>query len=114
MVSKAQSMPFVAREAIRDGKGPVDTNIVFTPEQTLGKTTYCARMVVKPGSSIGVHAHGPEAEIFYILEGELHITDNGAEDILHPGDSLFTGGGNTHSVENRSGKDVVMFAIIIA
>ena len=33
---------------------------------------------------------------------------------MHEGDAMFTGGGQGHSIENRSGSDAVILAIVVA
>ena len=72
-----------------------------------------SRIVIPVGSCIKEHPHNPEAEIYYILEGEVEVTDNGAKAILHGGDVVFTGGGDTHSIKNIGTTDAVFMAVIL-
>ena len=78
-----------------------------------GKAKMCARITLPPGSSIGEHPHQPEAEIYYVLDGEITVTDNDERIVLHPGDAMYTGGGNRHSATNESFRNAEMMAIIL-
>ena len=98
---------------LRGGKGDLCKEDIFLPDDALGKFRLCAAITIPDGCSIGEHAHGPDAEIYYILSGSLRITDNGITKDLSPGDAVYTGGGTSHSVVNVSGKDATMLAIVI-
>ena len=65
------------------------------------------------GVSIGEHPHNPDAEIYYCLKGELTVSDNGTEKVMHAGDIMFIGGGQTHWAKNLSNEPVEMLAIVI-
>ena len=43
-----------------------------------------AKLVLKPGCSIGHHVHENEDEIYYILSGTAETDDNGVKRVLHP------------------------------
>ncbi|MBE6994491.1 MAG: cupin domain-containing protein [Ruminococcaceae bacterium] len=114
MVHKTEDMPHLFRENLRGGHGPVETDVVYGPEDLAGKATLFNHMTVKPGSSIGRHAHVQDAEIYYVLEGEVVVDDDGKEVTMHKGDAMFTSRGEHHSLENRSDRDAVVLAIVIA
>jgi len=98
---------------LRGGIGDLTREDLFTPDEALGKLNLCAVLTIPDGNSIGEHPHGPDAELYYILSGTLRVTDDGVTKDLHPGDSVFTGGGTSHSVLNVSGKDASLLAVII-
>ena len=98
---------------LRGGDGDLLREDLFAEESMHGKARLCAILTIPDGSSIGEHAHGPDAEIYYILSGTLQVTDNGITKDLTAGDAVFTGGGTSHSVVNKSGKDASMLAVII-
>jgi len=97
----------------RGGNGDIFRQAIFTPEQMHDKGLVCAVMTIPPGSSIGHHAHNPDAELYYILSGTLRITDDDVTKDLTAGDAVFTGGGSTHSAENVSNEDAVMLAFVV-
>lgn len=114
MVHKSNDREHLVREGLRGGKGIIETDVMYKAEEMMGKATLFNRMVIKPGSSIGPHHHVQDAEIYYVLEGEVTVSDNGTEVVMTAGDAMFTGGGEMHMVENRSDKDARMLAIVIA
>ncbi len=114
MVHKNADMAHLIRENLRGGKGIVETDVVYKGEELLGKATLFNRLTVKPGSSIGEHTHTDDAEIYYVLEGEVIALDNGCSVTVRKGDCMFTGGGESHALENRSCEDAVILAIVLA
>jgi quercetin dioxygenase-like cupin family protein len=98
---------------LRGGIGDLTRSDIFTTDEACGKTNVIAVITFPPGNSIGEHTHGPDAEMYYILSGTLQITDNGITKDLVPGDAVFTGDGNAHSVINVSNEPASMLAIII-
>ncbi|MCL1848261.1 MAG: cupin domain-containing protein [Clostridiales bacterium] len=98
-------------EGLRGGPGEVvktDWTDAFPPNLTMLST-----LTLESGSGIGYHPHDTNTEVFYILDGELEIDDNGEPHTAKAGDVVITGGGQGHSVMNQSGKPAVMLAFIV-
>ena len=99
---------------IAGGVGEAILHHKFEREQLFGKSRLVAEIILRPGHSVGMHPHGPDAEIYYMLSGELvSISADGGEEPFLPGDTMLTGGGDSHSVRNDSGEDAKMFAIVM-
>ena len=113
MIKLQQEMEHIQQEHACNGNGYIHKQFLFSTEEMEGKAKMCARITLPPGSSIGDHPHQPEAEIYYVLEGEITVTDNDKRVRLHPGDAMFTGGGNRHSATNETDREAVMMAIIL-
>ena len=113
MIKRKEEMETIYPEHVCNGLGSIEKKFVFSTEEMLDKAKMFARITLPDGSSIGEHPHQPEAEIYYILEGEVVVTDNDRQEILHPGDAVFTGNGDRHSVTNASGKPAVLMAVIL-
>ncbi len=97
---------------MRGGEGTVE---LLSPDKSL-LPPHCrlvSEIVLQPNTSIGLHEHANETELFYLLEGEIRADDDGKEIIFKPGDMLFTGGGAKHSVENAGPGAARMLAVII-
>ena len=114
MIRKKEDMRLQKRENLRGGVGAIDTHHILESEEFCAKGTLCSVMTFEPGCSIGEHPHGPDAEIYYILEGELIVTDQGVEHTLHVGDVMYTTNGEIHSVRNGSDKRARMMAIVLS
>lgn len=93
--------------------GTIFKDVVLTPAEMLDKAYMFNIIHLPSGSQIKEHPHYPDAEIYYILEGEVVVTDNDKTEVLHAGDVVFTGNGDRHSVRNESGKDAKFLACIL-
>lgn len=115
MIRKAKDMRLQERQNLRGGDGVIHTLHLVEATEMFGKGILCSVMTVDPGASIGEHPHGPDAELYYMLEGELCVRDNGAEPVvMQVGDAMWTGNGETHSVRNETDKPARMIAFVLA
>ncbi len=113
MIKKPCDMEKELKELMRGGKGSVEVTHIFKQEELKGKCRLCARLSINPGSSIGLHEHVGEEEIFYILSGSGIFTDNGVQKRVNAGEGLLTVGGEHHSIENDGEESLVLMAIIL-
>lgn len=93
--------------------GKIDKEVVLTPAEMLDKALMFNVITLPKGSLIKEHSHQPDAEIYYILEGEVVVTDNEKVETLHAGDVLFTGNGDRHSIANQCDADAKFLACIL-
>ena len=54
---------------------------------------------LEPGQWLGLHSH-EQAELYYVIQGELRLHLEGAEHSLSAGSAVFIPGGATHGVRN--------------
>jgi len=101
------------RDRLRDGEGTLRLTNLLEPSDCFGKVNLCALVEIEPGKSVGVHAHGPDAELYYLLEGRLAVTDDGVETWLEEGDAMFTGNGGTHSARNDGDRTATLMAVVL-
>lgn len=113
MIKKKDWARTEVREHVKDGKGEVHFCHLFEQEELLGKARTFAVMKMKPGTSIGDHAHIGEAEAYYVLKGEVEVSDDGEKVILGEGDAMLTGEGHSHAIENKSNADAEVLAVIM-
>ena len=100
MIKRSSIMEREIKESMRGGNGSVELIHVFKKEELKGNARLCARIILQPGCSIGLHEHVNEEEIYYIISGKGIVNDNGNTQEVLPGDSVITGGGAFHSIEN--------------
>lgn len=112
MISHLNDMKQEVRSRMRDGNGDITLTHLFDKADMLGKSRMAAKLVLPAGASIGTHPHNEEAEMYIVLSGEATVTENGTAHVLHAGESSFTGGGATHSIENTGSEDLVIYALI--
>lgn len=113
MIKKASEMRAEIREKMRGGKGEVRIEHLFEAGEFRGRARLMARVTLAPGCSIGLHEHGEEEELFYIVKGRGLLTEDGAAREVGPGEASLTGGGKSHAVENTGEEDLVLLAVIL-
>lgn len=113
MIKYKNEMRTEERPNMRGGNGTVKITHALEKEEINGPMRLCATLTLEPGTSIGEHIHENEDEIFYIVSGTAKITDNGVEKVIYTGDSLITGKGGSHSIENIGIDTLVVFATIV-
>lgn len=101
------------RHQMRGGEGDIQIRTIAKGDSLPPNTRLMAQIIVKPGCSIGCHEHTGEAEIFHILSGKGTVDDNGTKVDVAPGDTIITGNGAYHSVENHGDEPLVMLAVIV-
>jgi len=111
IVRKSQQM-LQQRDNMRGGDGTVDIHHILSKEDLPKNSRLFARVVLRPGCSIGEHEHEREAELFYILSGAGIATDGDQEREIGPGDVLVTENGS-HAVKNAGNEDLELLAVII-
>ena len=113
MVVKPENIRIEKRTNMRGGKGEVEISHLLEKDVLKGKARLFARIKIPPNSSIGLHKHENEFEIFYILSGKGVFHDNGKDVQVQAGDVCFTDSGESHSIENTSNEDLELLAVIM-
>jgi len=113
MINTANKMRKEVRSEMRGGTGEITLTHLVEGADMLGKARIAARLSIPPGSTIGEHPHGPDAEIYIIEKGVAIVTDNGARHEMKAGDAMFIGGGDTHSLANGGDGILEVLAIVI-
>ncbi len=113
MIKYKSEMRSEERPNMRGGNGTVKITHALEKEEINGPMRLCATLTLEPGASIGEHIHEHEDEIFYIVSGTAKVVDNGVEKVVYAGDSIITGNGGSHSIENIGIDNLVVFAAIV-
>lgn len=113
MIKRADEMMMEVREQMRGGKGNIQFIHLYKQDELKGKARLCAKVVINPGCSIGIHEHVKEEEIYYILKGKGVVEENGTKYEVNAGDSVLTRDGGSHSIENTGGEPLEMMAVIL-
>ncbi|MFH1759921.1 MAG: cupin domain-containing protein [bacterium] len=113
MIRKSNEMTSETRMNMREGKGPVEIKHYFKEGDIKAKCRLCAELTLPPGSSIGIHPHKSEDEVFIILKGS-GITDDGFGEMeIKEGDTTLTRSGESHSIRNNGSENLLIAAIIM-
>ena len=95
------------------GNGTVSICHAAEKGDLLANCRLFAKITLEPGGSIGYHQHEREEEIYYILSGQGVVNDNGDIRTVYPGDSVITGNGAFHSIENQSDSPLEFLGVIL-
>ncbi|MCD7837648.1 MAG: cupin domain-containing protein [Clostridiales bacterium] len=112
MIKKKEQMRHAVIENMRGGEGAIHLEHVLENSETGDRTGLCSVCTVEPGCSIGLHTHDTNAEIYYMLEGQLELNQNGKICTIQAGDVVFTADGESHSVANRGDQAAKLLAVI--
>ncbi|HOW87033.1 MAG TPA: cupin domain-containing protein [Candidatus Omnitrophota bacterium] len=113
MIKKSSERETEVRKNMRGGTGEITVRHYFKPEEIKARTRLCSELILPPGTSIGVHDHVDEDEIYIIQKGRGIMTDGGKEFPVAAGDAILTGQGASHSIRNAGNEDLVVTAVII-
>ncbi|MGC8976312.1 MAG: cupin domain-containing protein [Candidatus Ratteibacteria bacterium] len=113
MIRKKEKMEIEEREKMRGGEGIIKILHFFKKEEFKANIRLCAKMIIQPNCSIGLHQHIDEDEVFIILKGKGVMFDGKEEFYVEEGDTILTGNGEMHSIKNI-GKDNLEIIAFIA
>ena len=114
MVIRKDEMRLQVRDNVRGGPGRLENRHILEREAMFGSATLLTEFYFDPGDGIGPHVHADDAEVYYILEGELTLNEDGRETILRPGDASYAHSGVSHSIVNKTEKPARLLALILA
>ena len=96
------------------GAGHVIMTHIMNGQEELGdKGRLFSHITLEPGCGIGLHTHEKEWEAFYVLSGEVQLTDDGEVHALRSGDVHLCYAGHSHGVHNAGTENVEMVALIL-
>lgn len=67
--------------------------------------------ILPPGTSIGEHPHTVGEEIYYLVEGECDLIEDGKRIPMKPGDFQIVGGGHSHGIVNTGSTNARLIVV---
>ena len=67
---------------------------------------------LEPGAIIPDHKHETNCDLYYVVEGKGKAYVDGVEENLQPGFCHYCPKGSSHGVNNDSGSELVLFALV--
>lgn len=113
MVRKGSEMRSEKRIEMGGGKGIVEVIHLMEREEFHNKGRLFARNILKPGTSIGMHAHVGDFEAYFVVSGEGIFNDNGELLPIKAGDVGIIGEGESHAIENTGTDDLEIVALVL-
>ena len=104
MYHRASELKHIFNENMKGGTGTVEIIHSVNPKDYESPAKMIAKLILRPGCSLGKHMHEGEEEIITILSGHAAYDDNGTIVALEAGDTC---------IANASPKeDLILFAVI--
>lgn len=113
MIKRKSEMTEQTKVAMRGGDGQAIVTQILDKGEYKGNARLVGVITLEKDCSIGAHVHEGEEEIFYVIDGTATYYDNGETVILNKGDSCICLGGQEHSIANRHGEALRVFAVIL-
>jgi mannose-6-phosphate isomerase-like protein (cupin superfamily) len=85
----------------------VKVTLAATPRLLLD--LYC----LEPGQEQKAHVHAGQDKLYLVLEGRAHITVEGQEDTVGPGEAVLARAGQPHGLSNP-GPDRLLVAVVVS
>lgn len=114
MVKKYSDITHIFNEHMKGGDGTVELIPSVVKGEYESNANVIARLILKPGCSLGMHEHIGEEEIITVLRGNADYNDNGEASSVSAGDVCICKNGGRHSIANASEEeDLELMAVII-
>lgn len=98
-------------ERAHGGEGQVSVCRSLIASDFVGPWHFVDYAVLPPGSSIGLHRHGEDEELYFILEGGGLMTVDGERRRVRRGDLILNRPGGIHGLENVSDQRLSILVI---
>lgn len=114
MIKKYEDIKHVTIPEMKGGTGSVEKISSVEPGEYDSSAKVVARLILRPGDSIGKHRHVGEEEIITVLSGTARYIDQEEEVILTAGDVSVCRTGEIHAIANASEtENLELFALVI-
>lgn len=113
MIRQKKDWQIETQENFKGGEGTITIQKFITGDEFCGKGRMLAEFILPPQSSIGMHKHDGDQEIYYITQGSGEYNDNGTVCNVGVGDVLICRDGESHSIKNIGKDDMKYTAIIL-
>lgn len=101
------------REAMRGGQGKGHARTYLNPGQLTGVQAV-TEMTLEPGTSIGLHPHPDNEELYVFVRGHGEALWNEQRFPVGPGDATLCRRGEQHGLINTGSEPLVFLAVLTA
>lgn len=100
-------------EKCHGGVGSIEIRKKLTKDDQVEGLFLFAQVMIKPYSTIGYHSHPDDAETYYVVKGEgIFLNHNNERIPVKAGDLCSIKKGQSHGMENPTGDDLEIIAIV--
>ena len=99
------------QQSSHGGEGPVELYEIWGGFEFATNVDFFDRVVVPAGSTIGVHRHGENEEMYVVLKGRATMTIEGEPVTVEAGDMILNPTFGEHGLVNDSDADIDILVI---
>jgi mannose-6-phosphate isomerase-like protein (cupin superfamily) len=110
-IARADAVSPVFLSGDHGGEGTVLFRRLFGPGDWEGSIDFVDHAIVLPGTSIGVHRHEGNDEIYLVVSGTARMVVDGTEHRIAARDVVVTPSGSSHGLVNDGDEPLVMFVV---
>jgi len=111
MIRYRSEMPTEYEDQPAGGIGRMSFHTLLKPEVLEGRTGMLAVITLEPGNTVGEHLHDTDSEVFFLLEGQGVMIEDGKRSQVSAGDIEYCPKGHSHGLEPVGDKPVVFLAL---
>jgi mannose-6-phosphate isomerase-like protein (cupin superfamily) len=113
MIKRQSGIRREPMEKARGGVGVAIFDHILEKTEMKANCRMFTKITLEPGASIGSHQHADEEDVYYIVRGLATVTDNGKTCTMYPGEVMYTGSGESHSIANEGTEPLEFVSIIM-
>jgi mannose-6-phosphate isomerase-like protein (cupin superfamily) len=103
-----------APKVAHDGVGRINVARPFDTDDFETGLMFVERVEIPPGTSIGIHRHGDDEELYFILSGSGRMIVDGVEYRVGAGDLVLNRMGGSHGLLNDSDDSIELLVWQVA
>ncbi len=113
MIKRQSAMRRDPVEKARGGVGVTVFDHILEKNEMRTNCRMFTKITLEQGASIGYHKHEKEEDIYYVISGIATVRDNAEIRTVYPGEVVYAGDGNSHSIANDGQVPLEFISIIL-
>lgn len=113
MIKKKNDLKTTIVKNLRDGIGKISITEILSTKEMKNKGKLFSRLSLEKGSSIGLHEHINDFEVYYILSGTGLVQEKDSKHLVSQGDVVYTTHKEQHSLFNTGEDNLEIIAVVI-
>lgn len=113
MIKRKNELEIKEIEGLRGGVGKLKMTEILSKDELQNEGKLFSRVILEKNSSIGLHKHVNDFEVYYILKGVGLVEEESGTYTVNEGDVVYTCDGQQHSLLNIGDSELEMLAVVI-
>lgn len=114
MIKNFLKTPEQHLEKSHNGQGPFSLFEIWAGADFKSNIDFFDRIIIPPNSTVGIHKHGDNEEIYIVLRGGSTMIINGKETRVEKGDMILNPSFGEHGLINNSGEEIDILIVQVS